>query len=216
MRVGQTFQAFLVLLGGVLGAVLGVVVLGVAWPGRGLALPWSVRAAVPPWLRLRAPAPRSCQVEADALEVIQACNGDVDINSPYSAILADYFQKASEMEEIAFLHRHREANQVAHELARLAYSSRENRVWEGGKYQTHSFPSRTTLTKLRDDDLDETPVPHLGTTSPINDHPPPPPSQRRHPAVSSVSLRRTTIACPEALSGSPPRGKRGFKSSTSL
>jgi ribonuclease HI len=74
---------------------------------------------------------RSCQVEADALEVIQACNRDVDINSPYSAILADCFQKASEMEEIAFPHCHREANQVAHELAKLAYSSRENKVWEG-------------------------------------------------------------------------------------
>ena len=49
MRVGQAFQAFLVLLGGVLGAVLGVVVLGVAWPGLGLALCGLVRAAVLPW-----------------------------------------------------------------------------------------------------------------------------------------------------------------------
>ncbi|KAK1585196.1 hypothetical protein QYE76_017669 [Lolium multiflorum] len=73
----------------------------------------------------------SCQVEADALELIQACNGDVDINSPYAAILADCFQKAKEMEEITFLHCHREANQVAHELAKLAYINRENRVWEG-------------------------------------------------------------------------------------
>jgi hypothetical protein len=61
----------------------------------------------------------SCQIEADALEVMQACNGDVDINSPYATILADCFQKASEMEEIAFLHCPREANQVAHELAKL-------------------------------------------------------------------------------------------------
>jgi hypothetical protein len=38
MRVGHAFQAFLVLLGGVLGAVLGVVVLGMACLGRGLAL----------------------------------------------------------------------------------------------------------------------------------------------------------------------------------
>jgi hypothetical protein len=39
MRVGQTLQAFLVLLGDVLVAVLGAVVLGMACPGRGLALP---------------------------------------------------------------------------------------------------------------------------------------------------------------------------------
>jgi hypothetical protein len=40
MRVGQTLEALLVLLGGVLVAVLGAVVLGMAWPGRGLALLW--------------------------------------------------------------------------------------------------------------------------------------------------------------------------------
>jgi hypothetical protein len=43
----------------------------------------------------------------DALEVIQTCNGEVDINNPYAAILAKCFQKASEMEEIVFLHCHR-------------------------------------------------------------------------------------------------------------
>ncbi|KAK1618231.1 hypothetical protein QYE76_023748 [Lolium multiflorum] len=42
MRVGQALQAFLVLLGGVLGAAA----LGVACLGRGLALPWPVRAAM--------------------------------------------------------------------------------------------------------------------------------------------------------------------------
>jgi hypothetical protein len=39
MRVGQTLQAFLVLLGDVLVAVLGAMVLGMACPGRGLVLP---------------------------------------------------------------------------------------------------------------------------------------------------------------------------------
>jgi hypothetical protein len=35
------------------------------------------------------------------------------------------------MEERAFLHCPREANQVAHELAKFADTTRENRVWEG-------------------------------------------------------------------------------------
>jgi hypothetical protein len=104
------------------------------------------------------------------------------------------------------------------------------------------------------------PVPHFGTTSPINDHPCLSPCRRQLLAVLSTSLRpttivrriahdgvlavstrslrrpmiarrladvdvlalftrslrRPTIARPEALVGSPPRGKRSFRSSTSL
>jgi hypothetical protein len=82
------------------------------------------------------------------------------------------------------------------------------------------------------------PVPHFGTTSPINDHPCLSPCRRQLLAVLSTSLRPTTIvrriahdgvlavstkslrqpmiARPEALVGSPPRGKHNFKSSTSL
>jgi ribonuclease HI len=33
----------------------------------------------------------SCIVESDSLELIQACIGEVEINGPYSAILADCF-----------------------------------------------------------------------------------------------------------------------------
>jgi hypothetical protein len=55
----------------------------------------------------------------------------VEINSPYAAILAECFKKASDMTEISFIHCHREANQVAHELVNYAYRSNENQFWEG-------------------------------------------------------------------------------------
>jgi ribonuclease HI len=44
----------------------------------------------------------SCYVESDSLELIRACNGEVEINGPYSAILAYCFQMASEMTDIQF------------------------------------------------------------------------------------------------------------------
>jgi hypothetical protein len=60
MRVEQTLLVVLVLLGG----VLGVVVLDVAWPGLGLALPWQVHAAV---VAIAASSSSSSQVQATAL-----------------------------------------------------------------------------------------------------------------------------------------------------
>ena len=71
-----------------------------------------------------------------------------------------------------------------------------------------------------DDDLDELPASHLGTIASINDHVPP--HCRRHHAVSLlVALQNDDrfivvppsdfMACPEALVGLQPRGKRSFK-----
>jgi ribonuclease HI len=71
----------------------------------------------------------SCIIESDSLELIQACTGEMDINGPYTAILADCFQKASEVMNIQFMHCNREANQVAHELARFAFSSKDILSW---------------------------------------------------------------------------------------
>jgi hypothetical protein len=34
----------------------------------------------------------SCQIETDCLDIIKECNGDLEINSPYAAILAECFQ----------------------------------------------------------------------------------------------------------------------------
>jgi hypothetical protein len=42
----------------------------------------------------------SCIIESDSLELILACNGEMEINGPYSAILADCFHMASGMTDI--------------------------------------------------------------------------------------------------------------------
>jgi ribonuclease HI len=69
-------------------------------------------------------------IESDSLEVIKACNAEVEIWSPYSAILYDCFSKAQEFDHIAFIHCVREANQVAHELARYAFNSNSVVRWD--------------------------------------------------------------------------------------
>jgi hypothetical protein len=45
--------------------------------------------------------------------------------------LAEYFMKASTIKGISFQHCQRDANQVAHELARNAFSSKNFLSWEG-------------------------------------------------------------------------------------
>ena len=52
-----------------------------------------------------------------------ACKGDEDILTPYSAILADCFLYAHEVSSIRFQHCPREANILAHFLARHTYDS---------------------------------------------------------------------------------------------
>jgi hypothetical protein len=65
-------------------------------------------------------------IESDYLELVEASNGVKEVWSPHSAILADCFQKASLMSEVSFQHCPREANQLAHELARHAFTSKES------------------------------------------------------------------------------------------
>jgi hypothetical protein len=60
-------------------------------------------------------------VESDSLELIQACNGTIEEWSPYSAIMVDCFNKASSIPGISFQHCPRDANKVAHNLAKYAY-----------------------------------------------------------------------------------------------
>lgn len=69
-------------------------------------------------------------VESDSLELIQACNGIIEIWSPYTAILADCFQKAQRIGNISFQHCPREANMVAHNLAKHAYDTKQNVFWD--------------------------------------------------------------------------------------
>ena len=69
-------------------------------------------------------------VESDCLEVINACNGDLDIQAPYSAILADCFHYAHEISSIRFQHYPREANTLAHTLARHVFESNVMYWWD--------------------------------------------------------------------------------------
>ena len=64
-------------------------------------------------------------IESDSLELIQACNGVIEVWNPYTAILADCFSKASLMSNIGFQHCPRDANQVAHQLAKKAYETKD-------------------------------------------------------------------------------------------
>jgi ribonuclease HI len=73
----------------------------------------------------------SAYIESDSLELIKACNGDIEIWSPYTAVLADCFQKASAMDLVFFQHCPRDANVVAHNLAKMAYDSRNGFGWDG-------------------------------------------------------------------------------------
>uniref|UniRef100_A0A8R7NW91 RNase H type-1 domain-containing protein n=1 Tax=Triticum urartu TaxID=4572 RepID=A0A8R7NW91_TRIUA len=70
-------------------------------------------------------------VESDSLEIIQACNGVIEIWSPYSAILADCFQKALRIGDVSFIHCPRKANRLAHNLARHSFDSNSTFVWDG-------------------------------------------------------------------------------------
>ena len=70
-------------------------------------------------------------LEPDSLELIQACKGELEIFSPYIAILADIFARARMVSEISFAHCPREANRVAHHLAKYAFDSNTDVFWDG-------------------------------------------------------------------------------------
>jgi hypothetical protein len=46
----------------------------------------------------------SIVVESDSMELIKACNGAIEVWSPYSAILVECFMKASTINGISFHH----------------------------------------------------------------------------------------------------------------
>jgi ribonuclease HI len=65
-------------------------------------------------------------IETDSLELVQAYNGVIDIWSPYTAILADCFQRTRGIGHVTVQHCFRQANGTTHHLARVTYDSREN------------------------------------------------------------------------------------------
>jgi ribonuclease HI len=70
-------------------------------------------------------------IESDSLELIQACNSETEIWSPYSVVLADCFMRALSFSSISFDHCPREVNQVAHHLAKYSYKSNSVIRWDG-------------------------------------------------------------------------------------
>ena len=56
----------------------------------------------------------SAIIESDSLELIQACNKEIEIWTPHAAILTESFMKSSLMDYVVFYHCLRDANQVAH------------------------------------------------------------------------------------------------------
>jgi ribonuclease HI len=71
------------------------------------------------------------QAESDSTEVIEACNGGDRWWSEESAVFADCVDLSSSIGEVSFKHCPREANGVAHELARVAFESSSSGFWEG-------------------------------------------------------------------------------------
>jgi hypothetical protein len=71
-------------------------------------------------------------IESDFLELIQACNSETEIWSPYSStILADCFMRAHYFSSISFVHCPREVNEVGHLLAKFPYESNSVIRWDG-------------------------------------------------------------------------------------
>jgi hypothetical protein len=62
-------------------------------------------------------------VESDCLEIVTAFNDNNELWSPYAAILADYLYQAQSITRVTVRHCSREANEVAHSLAKHCYSN---------------------------------------------------------------------------------------------
>jgi ribonuclease HI len=71
------------------------------------------------------------QAESDSTEVIEACNSGYRWWSEESAVFADCVDLSSSIGEVSFKHCLREANGVAHVLARVAFESSSSGLWEG-------------------------------------------------------------------------------------
>jgi hypothetical protein len=70
-------------------------------------------------------------VESDCLEIVQACNCDLVIWSPYSSILVECFHFACRIGSVSFTQCPRKANNMAHSLARKSYDTNCVYSWDG-------------------------------------------------------------------------------------
>jgi hypothetical protein len=64
----------------------------------------------------------SVVIKTDSLELVHVFNGQIDIWSPYAAILADCFQLASRIDKVH--------NNVTHKLAAFCFNSNFSICWD--------------------------------------------------------------------------------------
>ena len=74
---------------------------------------------------------RPVVVETDSLKIVQAFNERTDVWSPYTAIIMDCFQTVRRIGQVKVQHCPREANKVAHKIARFVFNSKVPLVWDG-------------------------------------------------------------------------------------
>jgi hypothetical protein len=67
--------------------------------------------------------------ESDFMETIQACKGEHSWWNESAVIFADCVDLASLIDLVSFKHCPREANEVAHELARSSFSNKLSSSW---------------------------------------------------------------------------------------
>jgi ribonuclease HI len=70
------------------------------------------------------------QAESDSLEIIDACSGGDSWWSEAAAIFADCVDLATTIGTVSFHYCPREANKVAHELARASFSNANSCNWD--------------------------------------------------------------------------------------
>ena len=73
---------------------------------------------------------RPVVVESDSLQIVEAFNGVIDIWSSYAAILIDCFHTARRIGQVKVQHCPREANVVAHKIARHAFDLNSALFWD--------------------------------------------------------------------------------------
>jgi ribonuclease HI len=67
--------------------------------------------------------------ESDSMEVVEACSGAETWWSEAAAIFADCVNRVASIGTVSFHHTLREANQVAHELAKNSFSNKSTCNW---------------------------------------------------------------------------------------
>jgi ribonuclease HI len=67
--------------------------------------------------------------ESDSVEVIEACTGEAMWWSDSAAIYADILDATTTIDKVIFKHCSREANKVAHDLAKYSFSSKLSCKW---------------------------------------------------------------------------------------